>query len=38
MKPDLNEMTNAELRHYISENRNDDEAFSAALGVILEQH
>lgn len=35
MKLDLNDMTNAELKQYISENRNDDEAFSAALGVLL---
>lgn len=35
MKQNLNQMTNVELKQYISENRNDDEAFRAALGVLL---
>ncbi|MEM8638202.1 MAG: hypothetical protein AAGG51_05180 [Cyanobacteria bacterium P01_G01_bin.54] len=35
MTPNLNEMTNTELKRYISKHRNDTEAFSAGLGVIL---
>ncbi|MBD1845355.1 hypothetical protein H6F89_18480 [Cyanobacteria bacterium FACHB-63] len=35
MTNDLNQMTTAELKRYISENRNDDEAFRAALQVLM---
>ncbi|NEO85686.1 MAG: hypothetical protein F6J87_15760 [Spirulina sp. SIO3F2] len=35
MKPNLADMTNTELKRYMSEHRNDDEAFQAALAVIL---
>ncbi len=35
MTQDLNQFTNAELKQYISEHRNDDEAFHAALQVLL---
>jgi hypothetical protein len=35
MKLSLSEMTNAELKQYISEHRNDPEAFQSALEVLL---
>ncbi|MBW4621142.1 MAG: hypothetical protein KME17_17510 [Cyanosarcina radialis HA8281-LM2] len=35
MTPDLHQMTNAELKEYISAHRNDDRAFRAALEVIM---
>jgi hypothetical protein len=35
MKPNLSAMTNAELKQYISEHRNDQEAFQAALEVLM---
>ena len=35
MKPNLSEMTNTELKQYISEQRNDKEAFQAALEVLM---
>lgn len=35
MKQNLSEMTNAELKRYISENRNNQEAFQAALEVVI---
>ncbi|MGK7876887.1 MAG: hypothetical protein AB4426_27435 [Xenococcaceae cyanobacterium] len=35
MKKSLSEMTNSELRRYLSEHRNDEEAFSQALEVLL---
>ncbi|MEH2420912.1 MAG: hypothetical protein V7K48_08275 [Nostoc sp.] len=31
----LNQMTNAELKRYISEHRNQEEAFRAALQVLI---
>jgi len=33
MMPDLSEMTTTELKRYISEHRNDVEAFQAAMEV-----
>lgn len=35
MMPDLHQMTNAELKQYISVHRNDDDAFRAALEVLM---
>jgi hypothetical protein len=35
MTPELSEMTNAELKQYISKNRNDEQAFRAALEVLM---
>lgn len=35
MIPNLSEMTNAELKRYISEHRNDVEAFQAAMEVVI---
>ncbi len=35
MKPNLSAMTNTELKKYISEHRNDTEAFRAALQVLM---
>ena len=35
MKKSLSEMTNAELRQYLSEHRNEETAFSQALEVLL---
>ncbi|XGV96016.1 MAG: hypothetical protein ACAF41_25175 [Leptolyngbya sp. BL-A-14] len=35
MTQDLNQLTNAELKRYISERRNDGEAFHAALQVLM---
>jgi hypothetical protein len=35
MTPNLDQMTNAELKRYISENRNNQEAFRAALEVLI---
>jgi hypothetical protein len=35
MTQDLNQMTNAELKRYISEHRNNDDAFHAALQVLM---
>ncbi len=33
----LTEMTKAELKQYLSENRNDDEKFSEGIKVLLEK-
>ena len=33
--PNLQEMSNAELKQYMAEHRNDDEAFSSALEVLM---
>jgi hypothetical protein len=35
MTPNLSQMTNAELKRYLSEHRNDQEAFQAALQVLM---
>lgn len=35
MSQDLYQMTNAELKQYISAHRNNEEAFSAALEVLM---
>lgn len=35
MTQDLNQLTNAELKRYISEHRNNDESFHAALQVLM---
>ena len=35
MKPNLEQMTNTELKHYMSEHRNDEVAFRSALQVLL---
>jgi hypothetical protein len=35
MIPNLSEMTNTELKRYISEYRNDIEAFQAAMEVLM---
>lgn len=35
MTQNLHQMTNTELKRYLSEHRNDDEAFRAALEVII---
>ncbi|MBD2182622.1 DUF6887 family protein [Aerosakkonema funiforme] len=35
MTPNLPQMSNAELKQYLSEHRNDEEAFRAALEVLM---
>ena len=35
MMPNLFQMTNTELKQYISEHRNDNEAFQAAMEVLM---
>ncbi len=35
MTPNLSQMTNTELKRYISEHRNDQKAFQSALEVLL---
>jgi hypothetical protein len=35
MKPNLAEMTNAELKQFISEHRNDSDAFASAMEVLM---
>lgn len=35
MMPNLFKMTNTELKQYISENRNNNEAFQAAMEVLM---
>lgn len=35
MMPNLSEMTNIELKRYISEHRNDSDAFQAAMKVLM---
>ena len=35
MMPNLFQMTNTELKRYISEHRNDSEAFQAAMEVLM---
>jgi hypothetical protein len=35
MTPNLFQMTNVELKRYISANRNDSEAFQAAMEVLM---
>ncbi|MHC5827961.1 MAG: DUF6887 family protein [Nostoc sp.] len=35
MTSNLSEMTNTELKHYLSEHRNDQQAFQAALEVLM---
>jgi hypothetical protein len=35
MTSDLSQMTNTELKQYLSEHRNDQEAFRAALEVLM---
>jgi hypothetical protein len=35
MMPNLSQMTNTELKRYISEHRNDPEAFHAAMEVLM---
>lgn len=35
MKKSLSDMNNSELRQYLSKHRNDEEAFSQALEVLL---
>lgn len=35
MTPNLSQMTNTELKQYLSEHRNDEEAFRAALEVLM---
>lgn len=35
MKPNLSQMTNAELKRYLSEHRNNQEAFQTALEVLM---
>lgn len=35
MKKSLSEMTNSELRQYLSQHRNDEEAFSQGLEVLI---
>ena len=35
MTPDLHQMTTAELKQYISVHRNEDQAFRAALTVLI---
>ncbi|MEL6383023.1 MAG: hypothetical protein AAFQ89_11350 [Cyanobacteria bacterium J06626_18] len=37
MTQNLKQMTNAELKRFLSENRNDEEAFRAALEVLLDR-
>lgn len=35
MTPNLSQMTNTELKQYLSEHRNDEAAFQAALAVLM---
>ena len=35
MTPNLSQMTNTELKQYLSKHRNDEEAFRAALEVLM---
>lgn len=35
MIPNLSEMTNAELKRYISKHRNDSDAFQAAMEILM---
>jgi hypothetical protein len=35
MKPNFSQMTNTELKRYISEHRNDNDAFQAAIEVLM---
>ncbi|MFB2969675.1 hypothetical protein ACE1CD_11930 [Aerosakkonema sp. BLCC-F183] len=35
MTPNLPQMSNAELKQYLSQHRNDEEAFRAALEVLM---
>lgn len=35
MRPNLADMTNTELKRYMSKHRNDDEAFHAAMEVMM---
>ncbi|WP_041565400.1 DUF6887 family protein [Nostoc punctiforme] len=35
MMQNLNQMTNTELKRYLSEHRNEEEAFQAALQVLM---
>jgi hypothetical protein len=35
MMQNLSEMTNAELKQYISEHRNDTDSFAAAMAVVM---
>jgi hypothetical protein len=35
MRLDLSQMTNTELKRYLSEHRNEDEAFRAVLEVLM---
>jgi stage V sporulation protein SpoVS len=35
MIPNLSEMTNVELKQYISEHRNDPDSFAAAMAVVM---
>ncbi|MCU0569547.1 MAG: hypothetical protein MUF49_23595 [Oculatellaceae cyanobacterium Prado106] len=37
MMQDLSQMTSTELKRFISEHRNNDEAFRAALEVLMER-
>jgi hypothetical protein len=37
MTPNLQEMTTTELKQFLSEHRNDDEAFRAALAVLIDR-
>lgn len=36
--PNLAEMTDAELKQYLSDNRNDGDAFSSALSELINRH
>jgi hypothetical protein len=35
MTQNLSQLTNSELKHYLAENRNNEEAFRAALTVLM---
>lgn len=37
MTPNLSQMSNTELKRYISEHRNDTQAFQAAMAVLMER-
>ncbi|WGV25607.1 DUF6887 family protein [Halotia branconii] len=37
MTPNLSQMTNAELKQYLSKHRNDEEAFRSALKVLMQR-
>ncbi|MBH8574560.1 hypothetical protein I8752_16320 [Nostocaceae cyanobacterium CENA369] len=37
MTQNLSQMTNTELKQYLSEHRNDEEAFRAALEVLMQR-